>query len=62
MVGGGTAFGPQPRDYTQKINKKVSIKAIQSVLADKLQAGKLTVVDKLESNGKTKAMYNMLSA
>lgn len=61
MVGGGTAFGPQPRDYTQKINKKVSIKAIQSVLADKLQAGKLTVVDKLESTGKTKDMYNMLN-
>lgn len=61
MVGGGTAFGPQPRDYTQKINKKVSVKAIQSVLADKLQAGKLTVVDKLESNGKTKDMFSMLS-
>ncbi|PIK14181.1 50S ribosomal protein L4 [Halobacteriovorax sp. JY17] len=61
MVGGGTAFGPKPRSYDQKLNKKVAAKAIQSVLADKLQAGKLTVVDSLESNGKTKELFATLS-
>lgn len=61
MVGGGTTFGPTPRDYTQKVNKKVALKAVQSVLADKLQAGKLTVVEKLESNGKTKEMFSLLN-
>ncbi len=61
MVGGGTTFGPTPRDFSQKLNKKVSLKAIQSVLADKLQAGKLTVVDTLESTGKTKEMFATLS-
>lgn len=61
MVGGGTTFGPQPRDYTQKINKKMMNKAIQSILADKLQAGKLTVVETLESTGKTKDMFTALS-
>jgi large subunit ribosomal protein L4 len=61
MVGGGTAFGPTPRDYTQSLNKKMVKKAIQSVLADKLQAGKLTIVDKMESNGKTKEMYALLN-
>lgn len=61
MVGGGTVFGPTPRDYTQKLNKKMNLKAIQSVLADKLQAGKLTVVETIESNGKTKEMYATLS-
>jgi large subunit ribosomal protein L4 len=61
MVGGGTAFGPQKRDYTQKINKKMANKAIQSVLADKLQAGKLTVVDKIESDGKTKGFHAQVS-
>lgn len=61
MVGGGTAFGPKPRSYDHKLNKKVAAKAIQSVLADKLQAGKLTVVDTLESNGKTKELYTVLS-
>lgn len=61
MIGGGVAFGPTPRDYTQKVNKKAMLKAIQSVIADKLQAGKLTVVDTIESNGKTKEIYKVLS-
>lgn len=60
LVGGGTTFGPKPRNYEQKVNKKVMNKAVQSVLADKLQAGKLTVVDKIESSGKTKEMFALL--
>lgn len=59
--GGGTAFGPTPRDYTQKVNRKMSKVAVQSVLADKLQAGKLTVVEKIESTGKTKEIYSLLN-
>ena len=62
MPGGGTTFGPQPRDYTQKVNKKVMLLAISSVLADKFQAGKLHVVEKLESTGKTKDMFKTLTA
>ena len=61
MVGGGTVFGPTPRDFTQKVNKKMMLKSVQSILADKLQAGKLTVVETLESNGKTKEMFNALN-
>ena len=61
QVGGGVAFGPKPRSYKQKINKRMMAKAIHSVLADKHQAGKLTVVEKLESDGKSKGMYQMLS-
>lgn len=61
MVGGGVAFGPSPRDYTQKVNKKVMNKAIQSIVADKLQAGKLTVLESIESDGKTKSMFKNLS-
>lgn len=61
MPGGGRAFGPSPRNYDQKLNKKVALKAIQAILADKLQAGKLTVVDKIESTGKTKDMYALLN-
>lgn len=60
MPGGGTAFGPKPRDFTQKINKKMMNRSVQSVLADKFQAGKLTVVEKLESTGKTKDMFQLL--
>jgi large subunit ribosomal protein L4 len=62
MPGGGTVFGPTPRDYTQKVNKKVMLNAISSVIADKLQAGKLHVVEKLESTGKTKDMFKALSS
>ena len=61
LVGGGAAFGPKPRDFKQKINKRMALKAIQAVLADKFQAGKLTVVDKIESNGKTKDIYKVLN-
>jgi large subunit ribosomal protein L4 len=61
MVGGGTVHGPSPRDYTQKVNKKMAKVAIQSIIADKLQAGKLTVVDKIESTGKTKDMFALLN-
>ncbi len=61
MPGGGTAFGPSPRSYEQKVNKKMALKAIQSVVADKLQAGKLTVVQKIESTGKTKDMFALLN-
>lgn len=61
MVGGGTAFGPTPRDYTQKVNKKMMNNAIRSVIADKMQAGKLHVVEKLNESGKTKDMFKALS-
>lgn len=62
MPGGGTCFGPQPRDYTQKVNKKTMLVAIASVLADKHQAGKLHIVEKLESTGKTKDMFKTLTS
>lgn len=61
MPGGGTVFGPQPRSYEQKVNKKVMAGAIHSIIADKFQAGKLTVVEKLETTGKTKDMFKALS-
>ena len=62
MPGGGTVFGPVPRDYTQKVNKKMMLNAIASVLADKYQAGKLHIVEKIETNGKTKDMFKVLDA
>jgi large subunit ribosomal protein L4 len=61
MVGGGTAFGPTTRDFEQKINKKMMLKAVQSKIADKFHAGKLTVVESIDSNGKTKEMFKTLS-
>lgn len=61
MPGGGTVFGPTPRCYEQKVNKKTMLNAIQSVIADKFQAGKLTIVDSLKSDGKTKSIFKTLS-
>lgn len=61
MPGGGTVFGPTPRSYEQKINKKTMLNAVQSIIADKFQAGKLTIVESLKSDGKTKLMYKILS-
>jgi large subunit ribosomal protein L4 len=62
MPGGGTVFGPVPRDYTQKVNKKMMLNAITSVLADKFQAGKLHIVEKIEATGKTKDMFKALDS
>jgi large subunit ribosomal protein L4 len=62
MPGGGTVFGPQPRSYEQKINKKMMLLAISSVLADKFQAGKLHIVEKFEVTGKTKDTYKSLTS
>jgi large subunit ribosomal protein L4 len=62
MPGGGTVFGPQPRSYAQKVNKKMKLIAISSVLADKFQAGKLHIVEKFDSTGKTKDMFKLLNS
>ncbi len=62
MPGGGTVFGPKPRDYDQKVNKKAMLGAIKSVLIDKYLAGKLFVVEKVETNGKTSSVYKLLES
>jgi large subunit ribosomal protein L4 len=62
MTGGAVAFGPSPRDYSQKINKKQMLVAIKSIVADKYNCGKLIVVDSFESSGKTKEMNEILSS
>ena len=62
MPGGGTVFGPRHRSFEQKVNKKVVLNALKSVLVDKHLAGKLTIVDTLTSTGKTKDMFNLLES
>jgi large subunit ribosomal protein L4 len=54
--GGATTFGPQPRDYSFKVNKKVRRLAMRMALSSKVAADELMVVDgiKLEEI-KTKA-------
>ncbi len=45
FVGGGVAFGPKPRDYTQRLPKAMRRLAIRSVLSDAVATGRLRVVD-----------------
>lgn len=60
-VHGGTAFGPEPRSYNVKINKKVRRIARLSALTDKQSSGNIIVIDKLQlSDIKTKSIQNTL--
>ncbi len=47
-VGGGAAFGPTPRDYTFKLNRKVKKAALRSALSARFQAEKLTVLNAID--------------
>lgn len=61
FVGGGTVFGPRPRDYGFKLNKKLKKVARASVLSAKAQEGNLLVVDALNlSAAKTKDFVQIL--
>ena len=41
---GGTTHGPQPRDYSYKLPKKMQLGALRSALSAKLRDGELRVV------------------
>ena len=45
LVGGGRVFGPKPRDYSFKLNKKVKTLARKSALAYKAQENSIVVVE-----------------
>ncbi|TAJ17358.1 MAG: 50S ribosomal protein L4 [Dehalococcoidia bacterium] len=61
--GGGVVFGPSPRDYTQKLPKRMRRLAIRSVLSSRAAEARLTVVDGLGlATPSTKAMVGMLTA
>jgi len=60
-VGGGTVFGPQPRDYSFSLPRKMRIAAIKSILSDKVKNKEVIILDQLilEDN-KTKKMVEIL--
>jgi large subunit ribosomal protein L4 len=63
-VGGGVTFGPdKKRNYDVKINKKMRIKALKSVLSQKLKDGEIIFVDSLINDSlKTKITAKSISA
>ena len=59
-VGGGRMFGPTPRDYNMKLNKKVKQLARKSALSYKAQSNAITVVENLNfATPKTKDFVAM---
>ncbi len=48
FVGGGVVFGPKPRSYKYRINRKVARLALRSYLSTFAESGNLKVVDKIE--------------
>ncbi len=43
--GGGVTFGPKPRDYSFKLNRKVKKQALAMAMSARLQEGNLVVID-----------------
>jgi large subunit ribosomal protein L4 len=61
LRGGGVVFGPHPRDFSKKVNKKTAALAFKRVLSDKIAEGALSVVEGLaDVEPKTRAVAAML--
>ena len=62
LKGGGTAFGPRPRDYGFKLNKKERILAKKSVLSQKATDKAITILEDFTLNQpKTKDFISILN-
>ena len=62
-TGGGVVFAPTPRDFAQKINKKMKVAATLSALSAKVTDNDFIVLDKIAlKEAKTKYIAQMLKA
>jgi large subunit ribosomal protein L4 len=62
LVGGGRAFGPRPRDYSFKLNKKLKALARRSALSYKAQENSIVVVEDFTFEApKTKEFVEMVN-
>ena len=63
FAGGGTVFGPTPRDYTQKTPKKMKAAALRGALSDRAREGRVHVVSAFVDGDapKTRAALNTLN-
>lgn len=60
-VGGGRAFAAKPRDYTQKVNRKMYQAAMRSVFSELVRQDRLVVVDAIQmAKPKTKDLLKYL--
>lgn len=60
--GGGVTFGPSPKKWNVRLNRKVRRKALAGILSERLAEGNLRIVRDLESTGKTREISEMLSS
>jgi large subunit ribosomal protein L4 len=59
--GGGTAFGPKPRDYSFKLNRKVRQQAVAMALSARYQEGNLVILDEFTMEAiKTKEFVSIM--
>ena len=62
LVGGARVFGPKPRDYSFKLNKKVKLLARKSALSYKAKENNIVVVEDFELEApKTKEFVNIIN-
>ena len=62
-VGGGTVFGPQPREYSYSIPKKMRRLAIRSVLSERAKDGLVYIVDDMTMDApKTKTIATLFKS
>ena len=60
-VGGGTIFGPQPRSFAKKVNKKVLVLTLKRALSERIAEGDVVVLDKFAiADHKTRSAYAVL--
>lgn len=60
--GGGVTFGPKPRDYSFKVNKKVRQQAVAMALSARFQEGNLIVMDDFSMDAiKTKDFVGIMN-
>jgi large subunit ribosomal protein L4 len=61
LVGGGTVFGPKPRDFSYSIPKKAKRLAVKSILSLKARCGSMKVVEDFTiESGKTRELAGLL--
>lgn len=63
FVGGGTIFGPKPRDYSFKLNKKLKALARKSALSHKVKSDSLSVLQEFTlAEPRTKEFISILAS
>lgn len=62
LVGGGTVFGPKPRDFGYTLPKKMKRLAMKSILSQKAQDDRLMIIEDFTiESGKTKDLVTILN-